>query len=307
MKTSGRHVILFFILYFVFCTSLLLAQHPWQKPALRSHSAIEKIIGPLQQTQPSRQLTIIWVWGVDYDHERGYHEYPWVMDLYVNQLLSKIPRLDINHVMYFPTKEQWENADLVVFYHHAFDTWGKPEYELVDAYQARGGGLLFIHESVIQRPGNQLARRIGLAWDVDASGEDQSGWGVMPTPLSLTALGDNHTIFAGFSKKIDLIDEFYWNLHDGQCQLNTLVTSPAGRGGDSDGPPRSDQLDNQKWPVFWTLEKGNGRVFVSVPGHNYFTFNDPYFRIILLRAMAWTMRESFEPFKFLVYEGLNLE
>ena len=50
----------------------------------------------------------------------------------------------------------------------------------------------------------------------------------------------------------------------------------------------------------WTTEVGRGRVFVSGVGHNYFTFNDPYFRIILLRAMAWTMNESFDPFKPLV-------
>ena len=35
-------------------------------------------------------------------------------------------------------------------------------------------------------------------------------------------------------------------------------------------------------------------------GHDYFTFNDSYFRIILLRAMAWTVRKSFDPFKPLV-------
>ncbi len=48
-----------------------------------------------------------------------------------------------------------------------------------------------------------------------------------------------------------------------------------------------------------------GRVFVSTVGHNYFTFNDPYFRIILLRAMAWTMHESFDPFKPLVTAHLE--
>ncbi len=55
----------------------------------------------------------------------------------------------------------------------------------------------------------------------------------------------------------------------------------------------------------WTKEVGRGRVFVTAAGHNYFTFNDPYFRIILLRAMAWTMNESFDPFKPLV--TLHLE
>jgi len=46
-------------------------------------------------------------------------------------------------------------------------------------------------------------------------------------------------------------------------------------------------------------------VWVWGIGHNYFTLNDPYFRIILLRAMAWTMNESFDPFKPLV--TLHLE
>ena len=55
----------------------------------------------------------------------------------------------------------------------------------------------------------------------------------------------------------------------------------------------------------WTTEKDRGRVFCSGVGHHYFTFNDPYFRIILLRAMAWTMNESFDPFKPLV--TLHLE
>jgi type 1 glutamine amidotransferase len=52
--------------------------------------------------------------------------------------------------------------------------------------------------------------------------------------------------------------------------------------------------------VVWTHEQGKGRVFGTILGHNYFTFNDPYFRIMLLRGMAWTLRESFDPFKPLV-------
>ncbi len=43
----------------------------------------------------------------------------------------------------------------------------------------------------------------------------------------------------------------------------------------------------------------------TLAGHNFFAFNDPYFRIIPLRAMAWTMNESFDPFKPLV--NLHLE
>jgi hypothetical protein len=35
----------------------------------------------------------------------------------------------------------------------------------------------------------------------------------------------------------------------------------------------------------------------SLPGNDLFMFNDPYFRIIMLRAMACTMNESFDLFK----------
>ncbi|MHC4518701.1 MAG: hypothetical protein ACYTAS_08955 [Planctomycetota bacterium] len=55
----------------------------------------------------------------------------------------------------------------------------------------------------------------------------------------------------------------------------------------------------------WTKEMIWGRVLVAVTGHNHFTFTGPYFRIILLRAMAWTVNESFDPFKPLV--TLHLE
>jgi hypothetical protein len=92
------------------------------------------------------------------------------------------------------------------------------------------------------------------------------------------------------------------------AKITPLVTSPAGpaiANKPLPGPPKMEDLDGKAWPVMWTTEVGPGRVFVSGSGHNYFTFNDPYFRIILLRAMAWTMNESFDPFKPLVTAHLE--
>jgi len=101
----------------------------------------------------------------------------------------------------------------------------------------------------------------------------------------------------------DRAEEFYWQLRGDPAGITPLVTSPAGpaiANKPLPGPPKIEDLDGKQWPVMWTKEVGRGRVFVSGAGHNYFTFNDPYFRIILLRAMAWTMNESFDPFKPLV-------
>ena len=40
-------------------------------------------------------------------------------------------------------------------------------------------------------------------------------------------------------------------------------------------------------PQMWTYEKDNYRAFVSIPGHNYKSFDLPHYRAVLLRGIAW--------------------
>ncbi|MBC8217968.1 MAG: ThuA domain-containing protein [Planctomycetes bacterium] len=278
------------------------AQFPWQKPVQRSKEAVAKILGPVTQREPSRDLTIVWVWGVDKLHEKGTHEYAWVMDDYVNTLLPHVPRVTAIGSMYFPKKELWEKADLVVFYMWPREQW---DYDLIDAYQNRGGGLIFIHMALMQGSGEELAGCIGKAWD---HRNGATKWGVLPTPVTLTDAALQSPIFKGFPKKFDLADEFYWGLRGDPAGITALMTSPAGpaiANKPLDAPPKVADLDGKDWPVMWTKQVGRGKVFVTGAGHNYFTFNDPYFRIILLRAMAWTMNESFDPFKPLVTQDIK--
>jgi len=154
--------------------------------------------------------------------------------------------------------------------------------------------------ALMQGSGEELSQRIEMAWDLKRDG---TKWGVLPTPVTLTDAASESPIFEGFPKKLDLAEEFYWDSKGDPAGVTTLVTSPAGpaiANKPLDGPPMIEDLDGQQWPVMWTKEVGPGKVFVTAAGHNYFTFNDPYFRIILLRAMAWTMNESFDPFKPMV-------
>ena len=296
-----RQTVLFGFLA-LFVASHAHAQFPWQKPVKRDPAEIGRIVGPPGKREPSRDLTIVWVWGVDKLHARETHEYAWVLDRYMNVLLPQVPRVTVVPSMYFPKKELWEKADLVVFYFWPRDRW---DYDLVDAYQKRGGGLIFIHMALSQGSGEELSKRIGLACDYESG---MTKWGVLPTPVTLTDAALDSPIFKDFPRQFHLADELYWHLRGDPGGITTLVTSPAGPAIANkalDGPPNLEDLDGKKWPVMWTKEVGRGKVFVSVPGHNFFTFNDPYFRIILLRAMAWTMNESFDPFKPLV--TLHLE
>lgn len=292
----------------LFASSQASGQHSsWQKPLERDPAEVQRIMGPIGEKEPSRDLNIVWVWGMDKLHEKETHEYGWVMDRYVFELLPNVPRVTVTPSYYFPKQELWDKADLVVFYlwphqRDPRDTW---DYDVIDAYQKRGGGLVFIHFAVFEGTGVELAKRIGLAWGYGDRANNVRGtaWGVLPMPVTLTAAAAKSPIFERFPKKFDLMEEFYWHLTGDPTSITTLVTVPAGpkiADKPSFAAPKIEELDGKEWPVFWTKEVGKGRVFTTVAGHNFFTFNDPYFRIILLRGMAWTMNESFDPFKPLV-------
>jgi len=292
---------------------------PWQKPQQRDPAEIERIMGPIEQQEPSRDLNILWVWGIDQFHDqwRDAHEYVWAMDRFCYDLLPHVPRVTITPVYYWPMQEQWDKADLVVFYlmphgdgATGFDDGTEPagdrrgiwDYDTIDAYQQRGGGLVFVHFSVFEGTGVELAKRIGLAWSRNNKEHEPTVSGAVVT-MNVTAQGHASPILKNFPKQFDLHDELYWPLVGDQSKITTLLTaeapkdmSQAGRY-PQDGPPTTD---GKQWPVAWTKEDGKGRVFATVAGHNFFAFNDPYFRIMLLRGMAWTMNESFDPFKPLV-------
>lgn len=280
------------------------SQHPWQEKPERDVAQIKHMVGAMSHKSPSRDLHIVWVWGVDKNHDRGGHEYGWVMDRYVNTLLPTVPRITLARAMYFPSDEQWARADLIVFYAQQRAPWGEREYGLMDAFQKRGGGLMFFHLAILEGSGLELAKRIGLAYATTQQGNGPTLWGAL-APVSLTDAGKQSSLFRGFPDTFSMADEHYWNLAGNASEVTTYLTAPGGPTNGSTRAPKSDELDGKPWPVVWTHAVGKGRVFATVLGHNYFTFNDPYFRIILLRGMAWTLRESFDPFKPLV--TLHLE
>ena len=102
--------------------------------------------------------------------------------------------------------------------------------------------------------------------------------------------GSKHPITRGLDK-LRLVDESYWNLVGNSGSIDLIAT------GVEDGQPR---------PLLWTRQAGKGRVFVSIPGHFTWTFDDPLFRLILLRGMAWTAGESVDRFNELTTLGARI-
>ena len=49
-----------------------------------------------------------------------------------------------------------------------------------------------------------------------------------------------------------------------------------------------------------------GRVFVSIPGHFSWTFDDPLFCVLLLRGIAWAASEPVDRFNELATPGARV-
>ncbi len=180
----------------------------------------------------------------------------------------------------WPSAEDFAQADVIVSYQRGQRTPDRAAE--LDAYLARGGGLVYIHWAVDGRNDpDGLAQRIGLAWDGDRSKYRHGA-------LEQRFGNRQHPIVRNFDG-LQLLDESYWQPTGDRGRVSLLAT------GIEDGQPQ---------PLFWTVEPRQGRVFVSIPGHFAWTFDDPLFRILLLRGIAWAADEPVDRFNDLAIAGV---
>jgi type 1 glutamine amidotransferase len=116
--------------------------------------------------------------------------------------------------------------------------------------------------------------------------------------VDLKIVAPQNPICAGLPEKIRFDDEPYWPAAI-RTDIEVLATS--------DEMVDKDAKDIKPQPLFWTHTYGKGRVFGCVMGHNIWTFDDPYFRIILLRGIAWAGGQSVYCFDPLVLRGASLK
>ncbi len=217
------------------------------------------------------------------DHGPGEHDYPAWQKTWA-QLLGMADEVNVGTADDWPTAEQFKTADVLVFYQHG--TWTPERARDMDAFLGRGGGAVYLHYAVdggADAPG--FAQRIGLAWQAG-----QSKFRHGPLELGFET-GGKHPIARNFDK-VHFDDESYWQLAGDPKKVRLLA---------------SGKEDDQNQPLFWTLEPARGRVFVSIPGHFAWTFDDPLFRILLLRGIAWTAREPVDRFNDLVMPGARVK
>ena len=152
-----------------------------------------------------------------------------------------------------------------------------------------------MHPAVILPAGEDMVadatKLIGLAWE-----DGYTRWRHGAMDLKLAA--PNHPICLGLPRVIHLLDEAYWPLKGDLNKVTVLATS--------EETISNDSQETRAEPMFYTHEYGKGRVFGCILGHYTWTFDDPYFRVLLLRGMAWAAGESPYRFDGLVLRGISL-
>jgi putative heme-binding domain-containing protein len=250
-------------------------------PPPRRRSEVEALLVGSDPPAVRKKLHIVLAAGPK-DHGPGEHDYPLWQRRWVN-LLSVVEDVRVSTASGWPTARQFETADVIVFYSNN-PGWTAARAKELDAYLARGGALVYIHYAVDGRSDvDALQERIGLAW---RGGSSRFRHG----PLELDFTGSKHPISRGFGK-LSLVDESYWNLVGDPRKIDLIATGIE---------------EKAAQPLVWARQVGKGRVFVSIPGHYTWTFDDPLFRLLLLRGIAWSAGESVDRFNELATIGARL-
>jgi type 1 glutamine amidotransferase len=252
--------------------------HKGPRPKARSAAEVEAVLaGAPAAPEKLRPLHVVLVAGKK-DHGAGEHDYPAWQKAW-EALFKLAKNVEVTTAWEWPAKEEFAKADVMISFQHG--DWDAARAADIDAYLERGGGLVYIHFAVDGRDNAaDFARRIGLS---SRGGKIKYRHG----PLDLDFAKSTHPIARNF-ERLKLEDESYWMLTGDLPKERVLATQV------EDREPR---------PLFWTTEPARGRVFVSIPGHFSWTFDDPLFRVLLLRGIAWSAKEPVDRFNDLVWPG----
>jgi type 1 glutamine amidotransferase len=259
-----------------------------------------------------KELNVV-LWADVKDHGPGAHDYPcwqkrWAVLLggkgaggsdaqQVNlhgpardddgQALAGAPKVNVETAWKWPGNNLVESADLMVMFCYRSGgesrSWPDLRIKRLKRYVSQGGGLVVVHSATfternLAEPKHaDVAGLTGLAFD-------RATILVRHGPMDLKITAADHPICLGLPSTIGLVDEPYWPPIGNLGDVTVLATS------DESDKDRAGTPEPQA--MFWTCEYGKGRVFACVPGHFNWTFDDPYFRILLLRGMAWAAGES---------------
>ncbi|MGN8050933.1 ThuA domain-containing protein [Curtobacterium sp. 22159] len=126
--------------------------------------------------------------------------------------------------------------------------------------------------------GGQFAHHAGKH-PSERTGEQSDNY--IPYTVHITELGRTHPITEGIDD-FDLVTEQYWVLSD---EYNDVLATTTQEARDFDAWNRPVTA-----PAIWTRQWGEGRVFVSAPGHRLEVVESQPLRTVIERGLLWAAR-----------------
>jgi putative heme-binding domain-containing protein len=237
-------------------------------PPARRMSEVSKVLGSTPTTapptHPQRALKVLLCAGPK-DHGLDEHDYPLWLDRW-SRLLPLAENVTVDTANGFPSDTQLAKADVAVFY-NANPGWNAEHAAALDMFHRRGGGAVYLHYAVDGgKDPDGVAERMGLAFTL--------GSRFRHGELALVFKEPRHVITRSFPT-LHFTDETYWAMRGapGRLQILGNVTE-----------------ENEPRPQLWTLERERSRIVGCIPGHYTWTFDDPLFRILVLRSICWSAK-----------------
>ncbi|HTI71884.1 MAG TPA: PVC-type heme-binding CxxCH protein [Candidatus Limnocylindria bacterium] len=212
-------------------------------------------------------------------HGPNQHDHPHFLQDYTKLLNERGLKADGS--LEFPTAAQLDQTDVVVIYAQDGMKIVGAERERFEAFLKRGGGVVVIHDGVVSGDEHEWCKKtIGGAWRWDGNEKTKTKW--FEGNVGVYFTDTDHPITKGISN-FDWKDEVY-NQLDMSPDVHVLATS---------------FLDVFTiWPQIWTYERTMDgaatpyRAFVSIPGHEYTSFEAPQYKAILLRGISWAAKHE---------------
>lgn len=221
----------------------------------------------------------IYIWAGLKSHAPGLHDYP--------QFLADWSKLLTEHgavvdgALHPPNSADLEHTDVVVIYKgDAGYLFTGSEKAALEAYIARGGGIVSIHDSLCGPDPDYMATIVGSG---KKHGEVNYTLGA---PIHYTVVDRSNPIMKGMSD-LTIFDEAFfkmtWAKDPAIHVLATVKIPPTESAGAHAG-----EVVPQIWTYVHTLPGGQpARVFVWMQGHIYANFSNPEIQHMLLRGIAW--------------------
>ncbi|MCG5216374.1 ThuA domain-containing protein [Streptosporangium soli] len=112
----------------------------------------------------------------------------------------------------------------------------------------------------------------------DASAQDHN---FVPYTVNMAPGASTHPITAGIAD-FDLVTEQYWVLTDDYVDVLATTTQQV--------RPWDPWHREVTSPAIWTRRWGNGRIFVTTPGHSLDVLRNDSVRTVIERGMSWASR-----------------